>query len=289
MALVKKKVGSMSPKKSLKKKDKEEAAPTELTLPTSLSVPMAELGDYSWLLFGVKKIGKTNLSAEFPAAFHMMTEPGGKAMAIHQRPVSNWRDFRTYVKLLQTDKKFKTQVVDTADLLYDYCTDYVCRKMGIEHPSDEAYGKGWKAVRSEFTREISKLMNNGKGTIFISHSKEMEIKQRKGGSYHSIQPTLGGQARDILEGIVDIFAYFDYDGNQRVLTVRGDETVAAGSRLRNHFLWNGREVPSINMGRNAAEGYANLVKCFNNEYPWTPPVDDAEDKPVVKKKLKVKR
>lgn len=280
MAIVKKKVGTLSPKK--KTKPVEEAP--ELTLPTEPSVPLESLGDYSTLIFGRKKIGKTNLSAQFPKTFHMMTEPGGKALRIHQRPIRNWTDFTGYVKLLDKDKTFRTQVVDTADILFKYCQDAVCRRLGIDHPSDEDWGKGWNAVRDEFTRWITRLMNNGKGTIFISHSTEREIKRRSGGSYHSIQPTLSGQARDVLEGLVDIFAYFDYDGDHRVLTIRGDETVAAGNRLRDHFKWNGRDVPVIDMGESAEIGYANLVACFNNKYEYNPPAAEEPAVTLVKKK-----
>lgn len=288
MAVVKKKAGSMTPKKRDKTKDTPVSA--ELTLPTEVSTPLDNLGDYSILLFGRKKVGKTKLSSMFPNSFHLMTEPGGKALRIKQRPVVRWSDFTGYVKLLDKDKTFNTQVVDTADILYSLCTDHVCRKKGIDHPSDEEWGKGWAAVRDEFTRWVSRLMANGKGTIFISHATEREIKRRSGGSYHTIQPTLGGQARDILEGMVDIFAYFDYKDDQRILTIRGDESVAAGNRLEEHFQWNGREVPEINMGRKAEVGYDNLVKCFNNEYPYDFEPDEAPIKSLVKKKkMKVRK
>lgn len=287
MAVVRKKAGSMTPMK--KKKGEEPAASSDLSLPVEFSEPSDSLGDYSWLIFGAKKIGKTRLSAQFPDSFHMMTEPGGKAVRLRQRPIVRWSDFTGYVKLLDKDKTFKTQIIDTADILFQLCSDDVCRKRGIDHPSDEEWGKGWAAVRNEFTKWIQRLMGNGKGTIFISHATEREIKRRSGGSYHSIQPTLSGQARDILEGMVDIFAYFDYKEDQRVLTIRGDETIAAGNRLDEHFMWKGREVPQIPMGRTAAEGYANLVACFNNKLPYTFPTDDEPtDKPVIKK-LKVRK
>ena len=283
MAVVKKKTGAMSPKS----KAKVETVSDDLTLPKELSVPHTELGDYSWLLFGRKKVGKTMLSSKFPRTFHMMLEPGGKALKIFQRPVSKWSEFTGYVKLLEKDKSFNTQVVDTVDILYKQCSDAVCRKMGIDHPADEDWGKGWSAVRDEFTRWIQRLINNGKGTIFISHAVEREIKQRTGGSYHTIQPTLQGMARDILEGMVDIFAYFDYEGDQRILTIRGDESVAAGNRLENHFRWEGREVPKVYMGASADEGYRNLVACFNNKYKYEFEAEN-EDTPIVAvKKLKV--
>lgn len=290
MAVVKKKVGTLTPEKKKTAAERREAPAVDVSLPETPSTPSAHLGDYSWLLFGAKKIGKTNLASQFPDALFLMTEPGGKALSIYQRSVNNWTEFTGYVKLLEKDRRFKTQVVDTADLLFKMCERYVCRKRGIDHPSDEDWGKGWSAVRDEFVHWIQRLVNNGKGTVFISHATEREIKRKSGGSYHSIQPTLAGQARDVLEGIVDIFAYFDYDEDRRVLTIRGDEFVAAGSRLRNNFRWKDKEVSVIEMGTSAEEGYANLVACFNNKYqPRVRPTDEAEvaapKKTVVKKKV----
>jgi hypothetical protein len=286
MAVVKRTKGTLTPKKKMKK---ETEASTDLSLPSEVSVASDALGDYSLLLFGRKKVGKTKLSSMFPETFHMMTEPGGKALNIYQRPIVRWSDFTGYVKLLDKSKQFKTQVIDTADILFQLCSDDVCRKRGIDHPSDEEWGKGWSAVRNEFTKWIQRLMGNGRGTIFISHATEREIKRRSGGSYHSIQPTLSGQARDVLEGMVDIFAYFDYKEDQRILTIRGDETIAAGNRLEQHFRWNGVDVPEIAMGRSAEEGYKNLIACFKNKYPYTPSmqVEEAPTLAVVKK-LKVR-
>lgn len=269
----------------------------ELSLPKAKSTPSARLQDYTTLLFGERKIGKTDLTSYFSGTFHMMTEPGGKALAIFQRPVDSWKGFAGYVRLLEKDKTFDTATVDTADLLYKYCSDYIMAKRGIEHPSDEAYGKGWSAVRDEFTKWILRLIATGKGIIFISHAIEKKIKMRDGEEYDMIQPSMAGQALDILTALVDLWFYYGYDGKQRVLTIQGSDHIGAGHRLKNNFKYpDGTPIREIDMGASAQEGYNNLIAAFNNTYTKkrkpTVEVDEDSDTPKVvvkKKKLAIRR
>jgi hypothetical protein len=132
------------------------------------------------------------------------------------------------------------------------------------------------------------LLGIGKGVILISHATEREIKTRSGTKYDRIQPTMSNQARDIVEGMVDIWAYYTYEGKRRVLQIRGDEHIMAGNRLQSNFRYGGKEVREIDMGSSAEDAYTNLVTCFANKYkPVAPPPDeDEESAPVIKKIVK---
>jgi len=150
MAVVKRKLPVASKKKMRVGRAPSGVNTPEVTLPTERSVPSSRLQDFITLLFGEKKIGKTDLTAQFPNTLHLMFEPGGKSQTIYQRPVNTWKEFQGYVKLLEKDKRFDNVTVDTADLQYAACMDFVMQRMGIEHPSEEAFGKGWAAVREEY-------------------------------------------------------------------------------------------------------------------------------------------
>jgi len=263
-------------------------ARTDLVLPTAPSIPMESLGDYSILLFGEKKIGKTTLASFFPNTLFLMTEPGAKSLSVYQIPITDWPTFKKALALLRKDKRFQTVVVDTADLLYKMCEHAVCQRLGIEHPSEGDYGKGWSAVRDEFTTQMQILMSMGRGVILVSHSEEKEIKTRSGTSYDRIQPSMQKMAREIVDGMVDIWAYYTYEGKQRVLQIRGDENVAAGHRLQQNFQYHGKEVREISMGASAEEAYRNVVDCFHNRYA-PEKKSDTEAAPVAIKKPVVKR
>jgi hypothetical protein len=238
----------------------------EFELPTNKSVPKTEIGDFIVLLFGEKKIGKTMLSAQFPNAFHMMFEPGGKALEIYQSEFTDWATFKRAVTKLRSDKRFDTVVIDTIDLAFKSAEKYACDKLAIDDPADEEWGKGWRAIRKEFERQIHRLVSAGKGVIFISHAMEREIKTRRGSSSHRVVSTMPRQAAEIVEGLVDIWACFTYNGDKRTLIIGGDEDVSAGHRLDDRFKWRGEEVRKIPMGSSAEEGYRNFVDAFNNKF-----------------------
>lgn len=263
----------------------------DLSLPEFRSSPLARLQDYTILLFGEKKIGKTDLSAQFPDTIHLMTEPGAKAQEIFQVPIRNWKELKGYIRLLEKDKRFKTIVLDTVDLAYKLCFDFAIQRLGVAHPSDEAYGKGWAAIRDEFLGEMQRLMSMGKGVIFISHATEKEIKTRNGEKYDKIMPTLAGQGRDVVEGMVDLWFYYGYDGRDRVLTITGSDHIGAGHRLKKNFRYpNGEPIREISMGHNAEEAYRNLLLAFDNRYTQgQPSAEPSAKKPIVKKTLKLKR
>lgn len=253
--------------KSLKKgkAPAESSKGSTIVLPTKKSVRSDRLQDYSILLYGKKKIGKTSLTAQFEDTLAMMCEPGGKAQEMYQVAIRNWADLRQATKLFVKNDRFKTATVDTADYAYEYCMEYVCRKMVIDHPSDEGYGKGWKAVRNEFNSWVSELLHSGKGVIFISHSKDEEMKTRRGDTFNKVGASMAGQAKDILEGLVDIWANYDYDGKRRYLIIGGNDEVDAGHRVEGHFLDSeGEPLDRISMGRSPEEAYRNFVAAFDN-------------------------
>ncbi len=264
----------------LKKPIRSVSKPAEYVLPTEKSKPLTFLGGYSLLLYGRKKIGKTSLASKFEDTLFLMFEPGGKALRIYQEPMTQWLKFEKFVDLLVKDKRFKTIVIDTGDQAYDRCMEQVCKEQGITHPSDAGWGKGWNAVNQRFARPINRLLLSGKGVIFISHQKEEEIEERSGKKYHRKTNTLSGQAREALEGIVDIWANYDYDGRRRVLTILGDDFTDAGNRLEENFLHKDKtRVRQIDMGNSSQEAFDNLEKAFNNEL-----IKEVEKKTLILKK-----
>jgi|JI10StandDraft_1071094.scaffolds.fasta_scaffold00467_8 hypothetical protein len=293
------KVKRMPPKKAgdvLAKAPKAKAddAPA-FALPTDLSEPSDSLQDYSILLYGAKKIGKTTLASMFPGAYFLMTEPGGRALRIYQTPVTTWKTAKDALRALEKNPgKFRTVVVDTVDMLYQLCFAHVGKIEGWDHPSEEAWGKGWAALRKELSDYITRLMALPMGVVLISHATEKEVQKRDGTKYDRIQPTMSGMARDLVEAMVDIWMYYDYDGEERVLLLQGDDHIAAGHRLQEHFRAPDgvRYVRSVPMGNAPEVGFKNLMAAFDNTLPVPDDVDEpppAVAAPKAVKKMGVKK
>ena len=272
------------------KKDKE-VLKEELkafTLPQKKSEPKESIGDYTMLIFGEKKIGKTTLCSKFPDALFLMTEPGGEGLSIFQMKIDHWRKFVKAVDLLEKDKKYKTVIVDTVDNLYELCFDYMCKeKLLIEHPQDENdFGRSWKVIKKEFTDQLSRLMFLNKGFIALSHAQERETTTLSGDKFDRLIPTMGRAANEYLTGVIDIWAYYGYEDRKRFLVIEGDDYIGAGHRLEGRFLTPEKEkVVRIPMGKNSEESYNNFIKAFNNKQTTT----GGKDEVIVSEKRTFKR
>jgi hypothetical protein len=212
------------------------ASPVTSLLPSTKLKTGLDPSTSKGLLYGPPKIGKTTLLAGLDPdhTLFLACEPGLGGLEVFQVPVPNWETFlKTCAELATTPHPYKLIVVDTADQLVRMCSEYVLAKLGVEHPSDAAYGKGWDAVNNEFRMKISKLANMGLGIWFISHSQEKEIDARVGKITKTV-PTLSGRSREFVIGFVDVILLAESQttdqGERRVLRTSKTETYEAGIR-----------------------------------------------------------
>jgi len=194
-----------------------------------------------------------------------MTEPGEKALSVYCRQVKDWKEFLGYVDLLESEeRRFVPVVVDVVDRLFDMAEVHACKRLGIDHPSEGEWGRGWGEVSTEFSRGIARFLRVCPGAVFLSHVEERTIRSRNGTESHRAQASIPDRARRIVEPLVDVICYYHYanDGS-RVLGLAGDADITAGHRLNTHF----QSLPEdglIPMGDSAAEAQRRLLDAFNN-------------------------
>lgn len=207
-----------------------------MTLPTEKSAQTLSPDKVKALLYGPPKIGKSTFASQINPdhTLFIPTEPGLGALEVFEAPCSSWAGFREIGgELAKDSKQFEVVVIDTVDELYRMCSDHVCEELGIKHPSDADYGKGWSAVRDEFALRVGKLTGLGLGVWFISHAEDREVK-KKVGSKTVTQPSLTGQGRKFLAGFVDFIFLATWEGDEgdeRVLRTQGAEHHEAGGRV----------------------------------------------------------
>lgn len=250
-----------------------------LSLPTEVNVVPESMGEYTTLLYGAKKIGKTSLLSNFPKAFFLSTEPGTKALEVFSRPVRNWSEFIGYIELLESEdgNRFETIIVDTIDNAYEYAFDFICKKKLINHPHEENdFGATWKEISQLFRDAVLRLISTNKGIVFVSHDIEKEVELRDGSKVDRVQPTMSKQAMGVVEALVDLIFNYSYNEDKRILRIDGNQTMVAGCRIETKFLRKGGKprtagdkIITIDMGRTSKESYDNLVKAFNNEQELT--------------------
>jgi len=264
-------------------------------LPDEPNEPSNKLSDYSILIYGAKKIGKTSMVSRFPKTFFISTEPGTKALRVLKRDVKDWKTLLGYVKSLEENPtKYETVCIDTIDNAYKFCFEHICKTKGIGHPSEENdYGATWKEISKEFEKVVLRLLNLGIGVIFISHDTEKEIEKRDGSKLDRVQPTMERAAMGVVEAVVDIIGNYYYDGKDRYLRIEGEEDVVSGCRLEEHFVRKGGEprvgedrIRVISMGTSTVESYDNFIKAFDNEQIE---VDASVKKTVTKKSFTLRK
>ena len=188
------------------------------------------------------KIGKTSLIASFPKSLIFSFEPGTNALdGIYKINITSWKDFKLAVKQLANDKvkeKFQFLGIDTVDIAFDLCEQYICSTNGVQAIGDIPYGGGWSKLKKEFSKIFRDIAMMGYGIIFISHAQEKTIKEN-GEEYSRIIPACPSIAANIVNKLVDFIIYIgiEYDGpedetGERYMYFKGNKYMQAGSRFR---------------------------------------------------------
>jgi hypothetical protein len=187
----------------------------------------------------------------------------------------DWYQFVDVVDLLlQRDptEYARLCVIDTAAKAYDYAWTFMCQRSGVEHPNDaQDFGKTWDRIREEFSLQLNRIRDSGRGVLFISHTEIQEQLGREGGKIQKFMPALKKHAFSYCTGEADVTLYCGYFGKERYMVLEGSEDLEAGTRLHERFWVKGKlhqeRVYAIPMGKSPQEAYRNLVRAFNNEQP----------------------
>ena len=186
-------------------------------------------------------MGKTTTACKFEKPLLVAAEKGYNAIpGVLAAPVNSWSEFRQILNQL-TDEKVKEKyyniILDTADILYDYCTKYVCNNNDADTISDIPFGKGYGLVEKEFDEALRKIVQLGYGLVIISHETDKTFTNETGQQFNKIVPTLDKRANNIIARMADIIMYTrsvaGENGEEKVMAFcRGTSRFEAGSRFK---------------------------------------------------------
>lgn len=139
--------------------------------------------DYSMLIMGASKIGKTTFASDFfgkDETLFIATEDRHKVLtgAFVYR-VSNWSEYKNTLRQLKNPKlkeKYKYIVVDTIDNLYTMCNRYVLGKFNEQFLGErqDLWGKDWSSEKTEWENGIKAISEMGYLPVFITHTAQQE-------------------------------------------------------------------------------------------------------------------
>ena len=233
-----------------------------MSLPKKKSEILNDLKEYVILIFGIPKVGKTTLAAQFDDPLFLSLEPGTKSLSVYRTEIKKWKNFTETIEELEKEKdRFKTVVIDTFAKLHDLCLEGVCKELGVDHPADAPYGKGFNMVDQEFNKWMNRLTLSGRGIVLLCHEDSKDIEQKDGSVLTMLIPKASKQARDYINRCVDLvsYYYFGKDG-KRYIRVQGTNDIMAGNRIDGHF----KDISKFFVGNSAKEAYQTFLKAFNN-------------------------
>jgi phage nucleotide-binding protein len=217
-----------------------------MNLPSTNRVAIAQSNFVKLWIYGAPFSGKTTLADKSDTPLNLNTDGNVKYVSMPRLAIKDevtttgritkrkyaWEVFTEAIDELEKGSDFKTVVVDLLEDTFDYCRVYMCDKNNWEHESDDSF-KAYDIVRSEFLRNIKRLLNLPYNIILISHedtSRDIMAKDKK---ITAITPNLQEKLRNKIAGMVDLVCrvVVESDGTRK-LQFKSNEVVFGGGRLQ---------------------------------------------------------
>ncbi len=181
-------------------------------------------------LYGPEGVGKTSLTAGFPAPVFLDTEGGSAHLDVARFPRPRaWAELLAAINhLLAADHGFQTLVIDSIDWAEKLLIEEVCRKANKESLEDFGYGKGNVYLAEEFARFLAlleKLRDRGIHVVLVGHSMIRKFEAPDAvGAYDRFELKLSKQVAALVKEWVDALLFVNFvtkvtekDGKQRAV------------------------------------------------------------------------
>lgn len=203
--------------------------------PTKVSTDM---GSKFFFFYGEPKIGKTSLAMQFPQPLLLAFEKGYNALSgIYPVDINSWSEVLMVISQLRKSaakEKYRTIVVDTVDIMYKLCEEYICANNNEEMIKDIPYGAGYGMVDNEFSRAFRSIIRYGYGLVIVAHAKIVHTDPEDQNSPKIITPDVPKRAFKVVNALVDFTCYLgtdDIDGSRHIYYRQGEGHMA-GSHFK---------------------------------------------------------
>lgn len=229
-----------------------------MILPTEKKLAVKSFEKTKTLIYGEPKIGKSTFCAEFPDALFLATENGLNHLETYNVPIKTFEEIEEACSLIIKDNRFQTVIIDTVDNLFQIVRRKALDKMGIEtemDASENKCGSVYKPINDLFFYILSlfeKINEEGKGVVFVSHSK-LDLKGKTVCS-------MPEKPQKLLNAFVDNILYF---GN--FMADDGKEYRCIYTAPTTEYMAGCRTAKGIKLPAKTKLDYNNFISYFKGD------------------------
>ncbi len=203
-----------------------------------------------YCLIAEPKFGKTTWFSSFPDSLLLAFEQGHAFINCHKVVIDKWDAKRPedpypdeeglhHMTFMQAVDRFKFVFIDTADMAAKMCTDYHTKRLGIDHPSEMEFGKGYElTLATPFRQAILQLLKSGRGVGFITHINVTKAKIGKA-EVSKKESTLPNTLAKFIIPQCDLILHGKFgrkhegsNSRDRIIVTEGSDSVLAGNRVQ---------------------------------------------------------
>jgi hypothetical protein len=144
------------------------------------------------------KFGKTTWACSIPDALLLAAERGHSFVEAFKIELTAWdynvpssqkpqpsqdddgllyMSFMQAVDVITASDRFRTVIIDTADMLGKMCMDFHLKKNNLVHPQDWDFGKGHEVCLNQpFRQAMGRIIKSGRGIVFITHTATTDAR-----------------------------------------------------------------------------------------------------------------
>lgn len=218
----------------------------------------------SYLFIAEPKFGKTTWMSAIENSLLLAFEKGHAFIEAYKVNITAWAapgseitdidglihaTFMDVVEVIVQSDQFDFVIFDTADMAVKMCLDYHLKKLGISHPSDWEFGKGYDAaMNTPFRQAINRITASGRGVGFITHT-ETKDSRFSSGTKSRKECTLPGGISKLLIPMADVILHGRFGlrnkktgKRDRIIVTEGSDDMLAGGRVQRTARLPGRFI-----------------------------------------------
>lgn len=184
------------------------------------------------VFYGVPKIGKTTLAAEFPDPIFIQTEQGAgdlELMTFSDRPLASYDQvIEAMTALYEGEHAFKTVVLDSLTRLEPLVWEKTCQRLKCSGIEDPGYGKGYVEADTEWRFLIDGFNGlrdeRGMNVVFLAHEEVRSFQNPLGDDFNNYRIRLHKRAEAMIVENSDVIGFLNY-----VTTVEKEKTQRVGT------------------------------------------------------------